>query len=669
MNDVANVVTGSSGNWGFDSPYNAVLFVLVPVLLALRAGAARRNADALQQFRPRDAVLAPREGERIRPWLLSLGLALLVVAAMQPRWGLESEEVPSRGRDIVVLLDVSQSMLAEEGGRTRLDRARAAIANLADTVAESGGHRLALIAFAGRASLLCPLTSDYALFRERLAAASPDKAPRPGSHLGYGIRQALHGFGGLTRDYSDIVLMSDGEDHGSAPLTAARNAAGLGVSIYAIGIGDTEAGSPVPAPWSRDTDGDIEAGSTVDAGGKRVMAHGGAPVLSRMNAELLSKLARTTNGAYLGVSEGTPRMGEFYERYIASKSRRELETVSNQTMVHRYQWFAAAGLVLLILEMLWRQRRQAQRAGQVRPAAMSARMSSNMVKTTPVGASAAVVALAALGLVGFKLWESAASLNEEANVLFQSADYAGAASRYEAALLRLQDGEGDRLANESIVHFNKAGAEFKQYRFRDSFDSYTRAADDPDSTLASRAHYNIGNVKYQQALNAMQTFQDAVTPTREAITWLRSSLVLDPDQPDALYNLELALEMLRQLDRQKAIVEQSPQPSGESSTSALSIEGDSSSPQGGDKDEEAPENPTESEDDSGEAAAAKAPSERDDEPPPGGASKDGATQRELTAEQAEKMVEIARDRHEAAQAQRQQWRRARMNDGEVAKAW
>ncbi|MGI9333266.1 MAG: VWA domain-containing protein [Gammaproteobacteria bacterium] len=650
---------------GFDSPYNAVLLAIVPALLGLRAAAAKRNARALARFRPRggDDAQAQPPVERLRPGLLGVGLALLVIAAMQPRWGLESEDVPSRGRDIVVLLDVSQSMLAEEGGRTRLDRARIAIGELVDAISVTGGHRLALIAFAGRASLLCPLTSDYDLFRERLAAASPDKAPRAGSHLGYGIRQALHGFGGLTRDYSDIVLVSDGEDHGSAPISAAKNAADLGVSIYAVGIGDAEIGAPVPAPLSRsagaDTDAIDSSSNTADGAGRPIMAHNGAPVLSRMNAELLSKMARLSAGAYLGETVADVRLGEFYERHIAAKPRRELETRSSQSAVHRYRWFAGAALVLLIIDMLWRTGGPGRRPSPRPPSSGPGRRSHG---------ATAVVALAALGLVGFRLWSTPADVNEDGNEAFAAADYAAAIANYDEALQQLRERDGDRLASEAVLHYNKAGAEFKQFRLSDACDSYTRAADDIDTALAAAARYNLGNVKYQQALNAMQTFQDAVTPTREAITWLRASLELDPEQPDALYNLELALEMLRQLDRQKIIVQQSREPSGEGSSSAYSLEGDSSSPRGGDEDKEEPENPSEGDDRDAEQAL-KSPSQSEDEPPPGGGSKEAATQREMTAEQAEQMIEIARDRHEAAAAQRQQWRRARMHDGEVAKAW
>ena len=123
---------------------------------------------------------------------------------------------------MIVLLDVSASMLAEDVAPNRLAQAKAAARSLALAVQRDGGHRLGLLTFAGRADVQCPLTRDYGLFLKRLDDATTDSVARRGTSIGEAVRQAMHAFGELTPGYTDFVLISDGEDHRSLPLEARR---------------------------------------------------------------------------------------------------------------------------------------------------------------------------------------------------------------------------------------------------------------------------------------------------------------------------------------------------------------------------------------------------------------------------------------------------------------
>ncbi len=239
------------------------LLALVPLALLLYARAFARQRAALAAFIAEGLAprLLPGTSAR-RRWgralCLSGALACLIVALMQPHWGQGPREVPRLGRDVVVLLDVSYSMLAEDAAPNRLTRAKAAIRALAEAVQRDGGHRLALIGFAGRADVLCPLTRDYGLFLKRLEDASADGVARRGTSIGEALRQAVRALGELAPGYADLVLVSDGEDHAGLALEAAAMLGGLGLRLHTAGVGDAERDVPIPV-------GDGKAGRTTSS--------------------------------------------------------------------------------------------------------------------------------------------------------------------------------------------------------------------------------------------------------------------------------------------------------------------------------------------------------------------------------------------------------------------
>ncbi|MFO1349795.1 MAG: VWA domain-containing protein [Gammaproteobacteria bacterium] len=206
------------------------LLCLVPALLVLYGYAFVRKRQALNAFA--DLALAPKllpGYSRRRQWdkaLCLIGAAgCLALALLQPQWGSSPLDMPRRGRDLIIALDVSLSMLAEDARPNRLQRSKAAIADLVEVIRQEGGHRLGLAAFAGRASLLCPLTLDYPFFLKRLAELGTNSVAREGTLIGDALQQILQDFGTLEPGYTDIILISDGEDHGSFPQEAAQAAA------------------------------------------------------------------------------------------------------------------------------------------------------------------------------------------------------------------------------------------------------------------------------------------------------------------------------------------------------------------------------------------------------------------------------------------------------------
>ena len=324
------------------------LLPLVPALLVLFAYAFRRRRQALAAFVGRDLAprVLPAASDR-RGWLRALCMAgaagCFVVALMQPEWGPGGQELPLRGRDVIVLLDVSHSMLAEDVAPNRLAQAKAAARSLALAVQRDGGHRLGLLTFAGRADVHCPLTRDYGLFLKRLEDATTEGVARRGTSIGDAVRQAVRAFGELKPGYTDLVLISDGEDHESLPLEAAQMLSLLEIDLTTVGVGDPNRSVPIPIAAAADSAG--------------YLVHEGEEVRSQMRSGLLVGMAEAAGGLYVGGQAGPPRLDQWYDEQVAGKPRREFPSVTNKELAPRYGYFVLLAIVLLVLEMIMRNAR------------------------------------------------------------------------------------------------------------------------------------------------------------------------------------------------------------------------------------------------------------------------------------------------------------------------
>ena len=222
---------------------------LTPLLVGLIVFAAHQRKRALQAFI--DAGLLDRIKISVSPvarrWkaiLIVSAVVLTIFGMTRPGWNPQPELIERRGRDVVFLLDVSRSMLAEDLAPNRLDRAKLAIS---DAVARLEGDRVGLVVFAGSAAVKCPLTLDYGFFRMMLDEVSPDSISRGGTMIGDALRKVLDEvFDDQVKQFKDVVLITDGEDHESFPVKAAELAGERGVRLIAIGLGDENEGRRIP---------------------------------------------------------------------------------------------------------------------------------------------------------------------------------------------------------------------------------------------------------------------------------------------------------------------------------------------------------------------------------------------------------------------------------------
>jgi Ca-activated chloride channel homolog len=324
---------------------------------AVFAAVARRRA--LTQFATANLAkrVLPQRGSMRRnlATFVALGaIALMIVALIDVRWGKVWRDVPQKGIEVMFVLDVSRSMLADDAAPSRLERAKQQIK---DTIDEIAGDRVGLVVFAGDAKQQIPLTTHYDDFKQALDEVGPQNVRRGGSRLGEAIETASHSFLTKSNAHKAMVIFTDGEDQESKPVEAAKAAHdATGVRIFTVGLGDVAKGSRIPIG---------------DEGREHYLTHDGEQVWSKQNGEILREVAKATGGDYIPAGTKQVNMSDVYHGYIAKVEQTKFETARVNQYEARFQWFLLPALVLLLLEVAittWPTRQAVNEAREARVA-------------------------------------------------------------------------------------------------------------------------------------------------------------------------------------------------------------------------------------------------------------------------------------------------------------
>ena len=311
----------------FVNPIFLILTAIVPIAGLWWAFLRVRREKALQKITlnvPKSSVSGLQMG------LVIAGLALSLFAAARPQWGRVTEKTVERSRNVVVAIDVSRSMLAQDVRPNRLERAKADVADLIDSL---DGDRCALVAFRRTGVAVCPLTTDHAYLRNALEQLSPESAPRGETDLGSAIRAALDALDPAADDHNAIILISDGGDLRGEAIQNAELAKKRGIPIFTVGIGDPKLGAAIPSE---------------DGRGEQKFK--GEAVKVKLEEAALKAIAEASKGRYVplataGTAETT--LGAIYRRFLRQVAAKE-QNEEAERAAERYQVFLIPGLVLLI---------------------------------------------------------------------------------------------------------------------------------------------------------------------------------------------------------------------------------------------------------------------------------------------------------------------------------
>ena len=492
----------------FDTPQSLWLLLVLPALALFLWQASRQRQRLLAQFIQIRLLSALTVGvspsrRRVRFALLLLAVALLVIALARPQYGFDLQKVEQRGLDIVVAIDTSKSMLAEDIAPDRLERAKLAALDL---MQRAKPDRLGLMAFAGDAFLECPLTFDNSAFQQSVQALNVNTLPLGGTSLAAAIQTAQAAFKEGDH-FKVLVLFTDGEDNVNSgeALAAARDAAKAGLKIFTIGIG-TE-----PGDLLRVTDANGNSDYIRDENGNVVKSH--------LNETLLRQIASATDGFYLPL-RGANTMEMLYQRGLAPLPKSEGEERLIRRYHEQYRWPLAAAILLLLGEMFLPERK----------------------KSTVRSPQSKIEAPIMAALMGVLLLPTVTQASPSSAMReYNTGNYTNALQEFE----RLAQTD----TNDLRLVFNAGAAAYRATNYDEALNDFQIAALSPDLSLQEQAYYNLGNALYRlgemkfepdaEGLNAIEErWQQAVKSYEHAAE-------LNTNDTDAAYNLAFVQRQIR----------------------------------------------------------------------------------------------------------------------------
>lgn len=473
-----------------------IALAAIPALVALYLFALRWKKKTISKIGDERLVKELIKNYSPRKFALKFvfivtAFCLGVVALANLRSSKGSEKVNRNGIDIMIALDVSKSMLAQDIKPSRLERAKQVMGKLIDKLTND---RIGIVVFAGRAYLQMPLTGDHGAAKMYLNAATTDVVPTQGTVIGDALKMCAASFSTKEKKYKSVILISDGEDHDEAATNIAGQMANDGVSVNTIGIGSSE-GTTLLDPVTNEIKKDNE----------------GNTVISKLNEQELIAIAEKGGGIYQ-LFTNTDDVINKLEAQLKSMDQR---TVTEDSLVNYksfFQWFLLAALILLVVELF-----------------LSENMKFTALQKIPTQKAAALSLLLCL----FSLF----AFSQKDNALIKKGNEAYTKQEYEKAITQYQKAIEKSPSNE-VAQFNLGNALFKSNKPDEAVSAYDNALNQSkNKDNKSQAWYNKGVVQQNNK------------KLPECIESYKNALKLNPADEDARQNLQKAL--LQQKEQQK----------------------------------------------------------------------------------------------------------------------
>jgi Ca-activated chloride channel family protein len=485
--------------------------VILP-LLVLFLWATWRKRQALIRYFVQNKNLAELTlgtstvKQKVRRVLLFCSVATLLFTMARPQWGFAWEEATQRGRDIIVAIDTSRSMLAEDLQPNRLTRAKLAALDLLKL---GSFDRFGLVAFSGSAFLQCPLTFDDEAFRQSVQILEPGIIPQGGTALSEAIDAARRAFSeDADENHRVLILFTDGEDHEQSVLNTVELAAADGLRIFTVGVG-TPAGELLRV---RDERGNLVF----------VKDEAGNVVKSKLNEELLERIASQAGGFYVQL-QGAGTMDHLYKKGLAPLPTSERSTKLMKRFKEQFYWPLIIAILLLIAEVFVPEQ---NRVSKTR---------SSLTQPTTASAAAAILLMISVAAPAFA---NAAKAERH----FRAGEYKSALSEYQEMLAR--------KPNDARLHYNAAAAAYHANKFDLALKEFQAAAATQDIDLQQQAFYNLGNAEFRLG-EANANAQERMALWEQAIQHYDAALKIRPTDKDAEFNRDLVRKKLEELKQEQ----------------------------------------------------------------------------------------------------------------------
>ena len=438
------------------------LLWFIPMLLFFYMWANNKKNILIEKFVSKDLKdkllmgFSPTR-QRFKIFLLLIVITFSILALIRPKWGFHWEEIKRKGVDIVVALDVSKSMLAEDVSPNRLERAKREIIDLINLLQ---GDRLGLVAFAGTSFIQSPLTLDYGAVKIFLDDLDTELIPVPGTAIADAIEKSIKAFDPDDGKSRVIILITDGEDHMNDPLAAAKQANEQKIKIYTIGIGAKE-GAPIP-----------------DQGGGFKKDHKGNVVLTQLDETSLQKIALETGGSYVRSVSGDLDLENIYKDINKTVEDKELKSGKRKRFEERYQWVLMLAFLFLILEVFISERTNRK--------------------------------ILSVFLLFF-------FYNHSANAFFRSdvikdAEKNYSNGQYKEAISNFLTKSVENPTNKELK-FNLGNSYYKGQNFQEAYNIFNELKDASDKKMSQKAYYNLGNTSFRlgKLEEAIEQYHKATT--------------------------------------------------------------------------------------------------------------------------------------------------------------
>ena len=453
----------------------------------------------------------------IKATLAILAFAVIVLGAANLQQPGKMENVQRKGVDVMFVLDVSKSMLAQDIKPSRLDKAKQLLTLLSEKLEND---RIGLILFAGRPYLQMPLTSDHGAARMYIQEASPDAVPTQGTVIAEALRMANAAFNSKERKYKSVLLVSDGEDHDPEALKTAKELAQDGVMINTVGIGSPD-GTTIIDPATGETKKDEQ----------------GNVVISKLNEAELQQLADATNGQYLRLDNVEDALITMTQQLDSAekKAMTDAEFIDYKSY---FQYFLAAALLLLLVEFFLAERSRDKKA-RAASAPAAPPITSPAPVTDPAVTGRAAVAGRAAVLLLLTLAATLPAAAQNANPEIRSGNRYYKKDQIDKSVQQYQSAVQKAPANPT-ANYNLGNALFRKNDYDQAARSYDATVQNSqDKTLKEKGYYNKGVAMVKQK------------KLQESIDAWKQALKLNADDVDARENLEKALTQQKQQQQQQ----------------------------------------------------------------------------------------------------------------------